>query len=40
MLSAEDAVVAEARSIVGDCTVVVCGGCIRDAAARMVDGAL
>jgi hypothetical protein len=35
MLSAADAVLAEARLCVGDCTIVVCGGCI----ARMVDGA-
>jgi hypothetical protein len=35
MLSPDDAVVAEARAIVGDITVVFCGECI----ARMVDGA-
>ena len=37
MLSPEQAVVAEARAIVGDITVVFCGQCIREAAARMVD---
>ena len=39
MLSPQDAVVAEARAIIGDCTIVWCGDCIREAAERMVDGA-
>jgi hypothetical protein len=34
-LSPADAVVAEARAIIGDLTIVFCGGCV----ARMVDGA-
>jgi hypothetical protein len=38
-LSPAQAVVAEARSIVGDLTVAFCGDCIREAALRMVDGA-
>jgi hypothetical protein len=37
MLSPEQAVIAEARAIVGDCTFAFCGRCIRHAAARMVD---
>jgi hypothetical protein len=37
LLSPADAVVAEARAIVGDITVVWCGDCIREVAARMVD---
>jgi hypothetical protein len=37
MLSPQDAVVAEARLVIGDVTLVWCGGCIRHAAARMVD---
>jgi hypothetical protein len=37
MLSPEDAVLAEARAVIGDLTVVFCGVCIRQAAARMVD---
>ena len=37
MLSPEDAVLAEARAIIGDCTIVWCGDCIREAAERMVD---
>jgi hypothetical protein len=39
MFSPEQSVVAEARAIVGDITVVFCGDCIRQATARMVDGA-
>jgi hypothetical protein len=39
MLSPADAVLAEARAIIGDCTIVWCGDCIREAAERMVDGA-
>jgi hypothetical protein len=35
MLAPADAVVAEARAIIGDLTIVFCGDCI----ARMVDGA-
>ena len=37
MLSPADAVVAEARAVIGDLTVVFCGDCIRQATARMVD---
>ena len=39
MFSPADAVLAEARAIIGDCTIVFCGDCIRVAVARMVDGA-
>jgi hypothetical protein len=31
MLSPADAVLAEARAAIGDLTVAVCGGCIREA---------
>ena len=36
-LSDKQAVLAEARAVIGDLTIVFCGGCIRAAAARMVD---
>jgi hypothetical protein len=39
MLSPADAVLAEARAVIGDLTVVFCGDCIRQATARMVDEA-
>jgi len=35
MLAPADAVVAEARAVIGDLTIVFCGGCV----AGMVDGA-
>jgi hypothetical protein len=38
-LSPTDAVLAEARAIVGDLTIAFCGECIRQAASRMVDEA-
>jgi hypothetical protein len=38
-LSPEHAVVAEARAVIGDSTIVFCAGCLREAALRMVDGA-
>ena len=33
-LSPEDAVVAEARTVIGDITIVLCAGCLREAALR------
>jgi hypothetical protein len=40
VLSPADAVAAEARAVIGDLTIVFCGGdCIREAALRMIDGA-
>ena len=38
-LSPAEAVLAEARAVIGDLTVVFCGDCIGQATARMVDGA-
>jgi hypothetical protein len=35
----EEAVIAEARAVIGDLTIVFCAGCIREAAVRMADGA-
>jgi hypothetical protein len=32
-------VLAEARAVIGDLTIVFCGDCIREAALRLVDGA-
>ena len=37
--SPPDAVLAEARAVIGDLTIVFCGDCIREAALRLVDGA-
>jgi hypothetical protein len=39
VLSPADAVVAEARAVIGDLTIVFCGDGIREAALRMIDGA-
>ena len=39
MLPPEDAVIAEARAVIGDLTIVFCAGCIGEAALRMADGA-
>jgi hypothetical protein len=37
MLSPPDAVLAEARAVIGDLTFAFCSNCIRRAALRMVD---